>query len=476
MKKMRFFKLLVSLLLMPALLVQVHATQINQDGDPTVTAGAQSPDGNMPVFDSTKIMKSARSAVLYELTSDTLVYSLSPDKQTEPSSLTKIMTALLAVENGNLEDQITVSWQVMEQVPSNALVAGLKNGEEVTLEQLLYLMMVGSANDAACLIANHIGGSQIAFVDMMNQRAQELGCTGTSFRNAHGIHEEGHFSTARDLLKILRKAMEYPQFEKIFTTNRYTLDQTNMSEPRNYHTTNYMASDALTDDYLDRRVIGGRTGNTDAGRRNLAAVAEQDGSVYLTVVLEAESQYAENGVMIRQGAFEDTGLLLDLGFQQCTTVQVVYEGQILDQLTVTGGDSDVVISAAHTVSSVVPKSWDRSLLTTRIDLNVQTLTAPVQAGTYVGDYLVYYENRCIASVPLHTRHDVKTAPIPSTPGDQQGDTGFDPGALTTALLVLGVIFAVILVLLGGMFLLRWLRSMRGRNRKQKRRVDRRRSR
>ena len=154
---------------------------------------------------------------------------------------------------------------------------------------------------------------------------------------------------------------------------------------------------------------------------------------------------------------------------------MVYDGLVLTQLPVTGGDSDVAICADQTVSSVVPKDMDPSLLTTKMNLTAQNLTAPVEEGTYVGQYQVYYGQRCIASISLITGHSVRSAPVPTAPAAEPENPGFDPGALTTALAVLGVVFAVILVLFGGLFLVRWFRSFRGQSRKQKRRSERRRS-
>ena len=478
MKKIRLFHLMLVLLMLPSLAFPAFATQTSTPaGDPTIIYGAQTPDGQNPVMGSERMDISARSAILYELSSDTLVYGWNVDAQMQPSSLTKIMTALLAVEHvEDLSKAVTVEWEILISVPSNAMLAGLFTGEVVTIEQLLYLMMVGSANDAACVIADFVGGDQETFVAMMNARAAELGCTGTRFLNAHGIHEEGHVSTARDMLKILRKAMEYPQFAEIFNTESYVLDATNMSPERSFESTNYMGSTVLTEDYYDSRVTGGRTGNTDDGYRNFAAAAEENGTVYLTVVLGSESEYADNGVMIRQGSFEDTGVLLDIGFHNCSAVQVVYEGQALGQLPVTGGDSHVAIGPLQISSSVMPKNMDATLMTSRLQLTVQTLDAPVSAGTYVGEYQVYYGNRCITSIPLYTLHDVRKIPMSVVPGNEPEDPGFDPGALTTAMSVLGIIFAVILVLFGGLFLVRWIRSVQGKNRMQKRRAGRRRSR
>lgn len=477
MKKIQIISIILAMALLPMLFAPVFADEPAMAVDPTVVYGAHTPDGQHPVHGSERRLQSAKAAVLYEITSDTLVYTWNADAKLDPSSLTKIMTALLAVEQGDLSETVTVSWRTLELVPSNAVIAGLYNEEQVTLEQLLYLMMTGSANDAACIIAEHIAGSQEAFVNMMNVRAQELGCTGTVFMNAHGIHEDGQSTTARDMVKILRKALEYSVFYDVFCTESYTLEATNVSDVRYFESTNYMGSDVLTDQYYDSRVTGGRTGNTEDGRRNLAALAEEDGSMYISVVLGAESVYAENGVMTRQGAFEDTGILLDLGFQECSTVQVIYAGQILDQLPVSGGDSDVVVGPKETVSCVVPKDMDKSLLTTQLQLLVTDLSAPLEAGTYVGDYQVYYGSMCIAHAPVYTTHAVRPVSVTQEPQQPQDETPLlDPGTLTTALIVLGVIFLVILLVIGIRFLLLWFRMFQGNNRRQQRRSQRRRSR
>lgn len=487
MKKRQIFALILGLLLFagllrgpvfPAFAEETDPTDAVsvQEPDPVVTKGSHSPDAYRPIHESRSYMKSAASGILYEVTTDTMVYAWHPDTPLYPSSLTKIMTALLAIEKGDLNELVTVSWQALDSVPSGAMIAGFYPEELITLKELIYVMMVGSANDAAAVIAEHIGGSQEGFVDLMNQRAAELGCTGTRFVNAHGLHHPSQVTTARDMLKIIRQAMEYPFFMDVFGAPNYVLMATNKAEERTFRTTNYMGSQELTMDYYDERVTGGRTGNTDEGHRNLAITAEQDGAVYIAVVLQAESEYAENGVMLRQGAFEDAGLLLDLGFQESRTVQVLYAGQVVEQIPVRSGANDVVIGPMESVSCVLPRDLDTELITTSIELKDQNLTAPVAAGTHIGNCQVYYNGLCVANVPLYTKNDsalVRAEPQePETPIEQ----GFDAGAISTAFIVLGVIFAVILVLGGGVILVRKLREVMGRSRNKKRRSERRRSR
>ncbi len=494
MKKTQILALLLSLILVltlvpvPGFATETDATDAPESfedpslldvDEPSVLYGPHSADGRYPMLGSDNRLGDTGAAILYEVGSDTLVYTWQPDAAFAPSSLVKIMTALLAIENGALEEEVTVTRRVLDTVDISALIAGLYHEEVVTLEQLLYLMLVGSANDAAAVIADHVAGNQDSFVALMNERARELGCTGTNFTNAHGLHADSQVTTARDMVKILDKALEYPVFVEIFGTTAYTLPETNKSEARNFYTSNYLGSQAMTTDYYDSRVTGGRTGNTNDGHRNLAVTATVEGTTYLVVILEAKSQYATNGAMTRHGAFEDAVELLDLGFRQCARAQVLYAGQSLQQLPVTNGANDVVIGPQTDISCVLPKDLDPALLSTRVRLDVGELTSPVEAGMAVGQCQVFYDGLCIANVELYTLNGAKPVPASSqsvqTPQPGQ-DPGFDPGSLLTALAVLGGIFLVVLVLGGGLILFRRL-SARNRQKKKtlKRRQDRRRS-
>jgi len=232
-----------------------------------------------------------------------------------PASLVKIMTALLAIEKGSLTDEITVTENALEALPANSSTTDLQAGEIVTLEQLLYCLMVGSSNDAAVAIAEHIGGSQQEFLATMNQRAKELGCTGTNFVNPHGLHDDAQVTTARDMTRILAAAAKNEQFMAFFSATEYTMSATNLSEARELDSTNYLM---LTGKplYYDSRVTGGRTGITTDRERCLAVTADQNGLSYIAVVLGAVPTFEEDGYSVRRhGTMRKQSSCLSLDLQ-----------------------------------------------------------------------------------------------------------------------------------------------------------------
>lgn len=445
--------------------------------DASVLYGCHTPDARYPIFGSEDRLHFSASGILYEVTSRTLVYTWNPDVTMYPSSLVKIMTALIALENGDLSESVTASRAALDTVPLDAVRADLYGGEVVTLEQLLNLMLVGSCNDAAAVIAEHIGGTQENFVALMNQRARELGCTGTNFVNPTGLHDDLQVTTARDVVKILEKALQYPEFVEMFGTPSYTLPATNMSGERTFQTTNYMISNEEIIHYKDDRVLGGRTGVTDAGDRCLAVTAKDGDAIYIAVTLGTSPDYGEDGSRPgSHGSFWDTDILLDLASDRNTLVQVLTQEQIVAQVSVENGSNDVVVGPMEAVSCVLPYGFSKDLLTTRIEYVDHTVSAPVNAGGKMAVYQAWYGSICIAQVNLYALNSaslVQQTVVQQTPVTD--DQGFDAGSLYTAFMVLGVIFAVILVLGGGLFLVRNFNIFMRKNRSRKRRQDRRRS-
>lgn len=501
MKKIRVFALILCLLLaLECLWLPVSATDTAADGtsetteatgenQPSVNVslptsatftendliqfGCYSPDARYSIYDGV-LLDHTQAAVLYEVNSGTLVYAYNADTPLSPSSLVKIMTALIAIEQGDLSETVTATWNALNSVPMEALAAGIVGGEELTLKELIYTMMVGSANDAAAVIAEHIAGDQESFAAMMNERAAELGCTGTNFVNAHGLHDDAQVTTARDVVKILLKALEYPEFVEIFGTASYTLPATNKSEARNFSTTNYMLTGQGNEDYLDTRVTGGRTGVTDDGFRCFAATAEEGNAKYISVVLNSKPKYS-NGVLSVQGTFEDTAKLLDLAFQKSDVMQILRSDAVVGQLTVQNGANDVAVGPGTVTSCVLPVDYSSWMVTERIQTVDAVLNAPVSEGQLVAYYQVWYGSICIAYAPLYAKNSVEVSESSIQQNVNVDDPGFDAGALSTALMVLGVIFAVILILFGGSFLIRTIRTSMRKNRIRKRRQARRRS-
>ena len=172
-----------------------------------------------------------KSAILVDARTGKTLYEKNADEQRAPASLTKIMTCLIALEKCELTDQVTIC--DLDDLASDASVAGFREGEVLTMEDVLYGLMLESGGDAALAIAVHIAGSVDAFSDMMNERATQLGMDNTNFTNPHGLTQGEHYSTARDLAKLTLECMKYPKFRKIVSTYQYTCYPTNKSSKNN---------------------------------------------------------------------------------------------------------------------------------------------------------------------------------------------------------------------------------------------------
>ena len=442
--------------------------------DESIRSGSHSADALMPLLGTDQLITNAKSIMLYEAKSDTLLYSWNADEQLPPSSLVKIMTAMLAIENGDLSALVTVESEILNSVPAEAVDCELQIGELLTLEQLLYCMMVGSANDAAVVIAHHIAGSQQAFIAMMNERAQALGCTGTNFMNVHGLHDELQYTTARDVTKILAEAIKSEQFRTIFGTVTYTVPQTNKFEERSFSTGNYLMNQEERPSYYDSRVTGGRTGVTEYSDRCIAATAEKNGLQVISIVMGAESVYEESGVEIRSfGGFPETTKLLDAAFDGYSRSQIIYQGQILKQCSVTGGDCDVMLGSDISVSTVLPAEVTYEDLSFRYTDAQAQLTAPIAKGTQLSIVQVYYGSLCVGQASVYAMNDVSV---------KQAQTVTDPqpvhdnGLWTKVLTVIGMI-AVVLILIVIIFrIIGRVRLMSSRKRSLRYKKDRRRSR
>ena len=204
MKKLVAFSIIILYLLCA---IPVSATQISEDV--SVISGSSTLDGRVPILGNQLIDGNMKSAILYEVNSDTIMYAYNADEKLPPSSLLKILTARIAIENGTLSDAVTVQESVLATLDPDAAKVKLISDEVVTVKDLIYCMMVASGNDAAVILADHISGSQEAFVAEMNRYAADLGCINTNFTNVHGLHDENQYTPARDIARILEIAFPF---------------------------------------------------------------------------------------------------------------------------------------------------------------------------------------------------------------------------------------------------------------------------
>ena len=472
MKKIRTLCLFLSLLLaVSALELPARAMTVDQ----SVQNGCHSVDATMQLSDEGKLVETSKAVIIYDLTSDTMIYTWNPDAKIYPASMVKLMTALLALEMAELTDRVAVTKRALSYVEVGSVSAGLVAGEELTLEDLLYCMMAASANDAATVIAEYIGGTQETFIKMMNQRAAELGCTGTNYTNAHGLHDENNYTTARDICRLLDFAMDIPEFRALFCTESYTVPATNKSEERKVFTSNYMMSRETVKKYYDERVTGGKTGATDEAGRCLAATAEGNGMELLTIVMGAEPVYEEDGLSVRFfGSFEETAQLLDYALGKFECRQVFSEDQTISQYPVENGANAVVTRPASAAYTVLPKGVEGDKLTWIYGDSVGTLTAPVQAGQTISAVQVWYGSKCLAQTELVAANsvDLWQAPVvPDNPTDQnEGDSWKLVAIIGGAVLSIGALVAMVIWIRKG------IRRMTVNLHRRRRRINRRRSR
>ncbi len=443
-----------------------------QQGDLPVSSGCYSVDAVKALESQVQVVETAKAVVVYERNSGTMIYNWNADSRIYPASMVKLMTALVALERTDLSQKVRVTQGALNRVPIGALTTGLKAGEELTLEQLLYCMMVASSNDAAVVIAEFVGGSQEGFIAKMNEKARQLGCTDTNFSNVHGLHSEQTYTTARDVCRILLAGLEDPRFRDMFTAKTYKIPATQQSEERNLRSTNRMMMTSYQEHY-DARVTGGRTGATDAAGRCIAVTAEANGMELVCVLMGAEPTYSEDKqVVLRYGSFEEMAELLNYAFEGYAVHQLAAEGQILTQMEVVNGANHVAVHPNSSILAALPA--DADLQNLRWELEANTLTAPVEAGQEAGAVQVWYEGICLGQTRLITANSVEvetTLVMPQRPSEMA-----DQGSWKILLIAVAVIVGVAVVITAVSAAPKIIRKIKIRIMRRRRRQNRRRMR
>lgn len=425
----------------------------------SVTEGCNTLDALVPMLGTQKLVSNTQAVLLYETTTDTLMHAYNADARISPASLVKILTALIAIEQGRLEDVATVRSEVLSALPYDAMVVGLKADEVLTVEDLLYCMMVGSGNDAAAVLADHIMGSQQEFVDEMNAYADRIGCTNTNFTNVHGLHSQDQYTSARDIGKILALALKNETFCKIFSAKTYTVPETNKHASRSLLTQNYLMNNADTDIYFDNRVTGSRTAAANDRTRHVASVAEVNGMKMVCIVMGAESQYEEDGYSIKVfGGYEETTKLLNVAFKGFKPAQILHPEQIVKQVNVLNGSSYLSVGALDCAFSVIPSEMESENLIYKY-VQMQDLSAPIVRGEKIGVLQIWCGTVCIGQTDLISMNNVTVT------GAEFGENILptEKSNLTPiVLIVFAVVISTVMLLIAAIFILRFARIHRAK--------------
>ncbi len=407
MKKFRIFTVLLALIMLLQLSPFASAEGSEEDSisDPSVTKGCKTIDAQAPLYGSNKMLETAQAAMLYEVGSNTVMYSWNPDIRMDPASMVKIVTAMVVLENCDIHEELVVTETALASIPKKQHTCGLLVGEKFPVDFMLYALLVGSANDAAVVLAEHVAGSQEDFVAMMNEYLMRIGCKDTYVVNCHGIYDERQFTTARDVIRMTTAAITSPQkelFMEYFSTTSYLIAATDQSPIRRVETTNYLITIG-TDLYYDRRVTGGRTGITHDSKRSLVVTAESNGLVYVGVVLSATPTWAtqKNGVQYF-GSYEEMAVMLEMGFGSHSVTQVLYDGQVLSQFPVNNGMNHVALGPVQAAEVILPAEAKMDDLTLRFNIPNGTLEAPIKSGEMISTVEVWYGSVCVAWSPVVT--------------------------------------------------------------------------
>ena len=257
----------------------------------------------------------AETAIVMEADSGCILYAKGIDEKREPASITKIMTALVALEHSRMDEQVTFSHNAVFSIEQGSTHIGIKEGEVLTMEQCLYGVLLASANEVSNGVAEHVGGSIEGFVEMMNEKAREIGCKNTHFSNANGLHNEEHYTTAYDMALITQAALKNPTFRSIMSTDHFIIPTTNITDEERWLNNHHKMLRETKFHY--EGCIGGKTGYTTDAGNTLVTVADRNDMELICVTLKTNAN----------AVYTDTALLLDYGFNNFQKIALCQKKQ-----------------------------------------------------------------------------------------------------------------------------------------------------
>lgn len=346
--------------------------------------------------------------LLIDATTNRVIYEKSSNSQIAPGGIAKILTGVIAIDFvASLDEGVTADAKAVTTFDFSNNNMGVLPGERLTVRQLLYGMLMYDAGEAANVLAVYCGDSIEKFVDKMNKKATELGCTNTKFTNPSGIADDNQYTTLEDAVKIIKYAMEFEQFREIVKTKSYTINPTNKySETRYLHNTNKFISTSSTTAYHNKFVTGIKTSyvsNSDCG----LTVMYENGNTKL-LCLTAGAPYLDE----INYANEDTKKLIEYGKNYHTSVKIASADEIFAEAKVRGGkqDNKVLLVAPEDLYVNLPKGYDETKLEKKVETS-KKIKAPINQGDALGQLTVYYNGEKYASTILTADQSISSAPV-----------------------------------------------------------------
>ena len=356
--------------------------------------------------ESVDLQLQCTNAVLIDASYGEVLYEQSAYDQAYPASMTKVMTALLTLEaiaDGTITEDtmVTVSEYASMKTYSDESTANLLPGEQMSIKDLLYCLMLPSANDAAKALAEHLGGSCDAFVQEMNARAKELGCKGTHFVNPNGLHDPNHYSTAYDIALIYKAAMEHNLFNTIVLAKDYTTAATNLNGERYFFNTNGLISNYYYGGHVYDKCIGGKTGSTTEAGKCLVAAARDGDKVMISVIMGSGPIVGADGSE-RLGQFDESKRLLEYGLMNFRRITLTQPEEAVATVAVSfsADGKEVGVIPQGSISVMLHNNFNQKDVKTKITLFEDTIEAPVVEGQVLGTMRLYTDEQDFGDLEL----------------------------------------------------------------------------
>ncbi|MDR1002054.1 MAG: D-alanyl-D-alanine carboxypeptidase [Oscillospiraceae bacterium] len=340
-----------------------------------------------------------------------VVYEKNADERRYPASTTKVMTALLAIELcPDLSTMVTVSDKVMSDLMNtDSSRSGIMARERLSMLDLLHCLMLPSGNDAALAIAYYLGDGDVnKFVDIMNERAQEMGCVNTHFENPHGLHDPDHYTTARDLAKISQEAMELPAFAEIVQKRTYYVEATNKQGRRLLINTNHLLNINFSTSYYYTYCKGIKTGRTSKAGNCFTAYATRQGYNYICVCLKAPIYDAKGNTLAFNGSFIDAKELFDWAFFNLSLMEVLPADAAVAEvdLDLTWNKDKLALVPEQSFKTLLPSKVKSTSVYREISIP-KSVAAPIEKGQVIGTVTLKYADENLGTVNLIASESVE---------------------------------------------------------------------
>lgn len=357
------------------------------------------------------------NVILVDANHDEILFEQNAYDKAYPASITKVMTAIVvadAINNGELAlyDMVTASALSQEGLSIYGSSQGIGEGETMSVIDLLHCLLVASANEVGNILGVELTGSQQGFIDLMNQKAAELGCTGTHFANSHGFHDDDHYTTAYDIYLILKEAFTYPLLTDIMGTPVYETAATNKSSSRKFYNTNALLSEWYYSGYSYAPVIGGKTGYTTEAGRCLASAAVSGDEYLIAVVLGGESVTLPDGTK-EQTQFVQSRQLLQWGINHFDRRTISPGSEPITQVAVTLSENTdfVMVVAEGEISKTLPVALNLDEIQSDILLFADEVEAPVEKGQKMGVITLSYQGEIYGMLDLVAVNEVERSKL-----------------------------------------------------------------